>query len=274
MALFDDNSEARTERPTARRRRQARERGQVAHSIELLIAARLLASWFVLAWWFTTFATSASSLLRRTLEHAGSNLLSPSTALMQLRDLSGQFLATASWPLLAATFAILVAHFAQVGWLWRWENAAPQPLRLSPIAGLQRLLSAATVGRGLKLILKATLVVGVIALIVSPLAPWTPAGMSSESTDPMATFGSTAVQLAACVAIALLTFAGLDYAWQRWRFERSLQMTREEVREELKELEGDPQLKNRQQAAARQPSVTLSPPDSSINAASNTESSG
>ena len=103
MALFDENSEARTERPTERHRRQARERGLVTHSVELLTAARLLAIWVVLTWWFLKFATTASSTLRSALENAGSNTLQPSTALIQLRDLGWQCLASASWPLVTVT---------------------------------------------------------------------------------------------------------------------------------------------------------------------------
>lgn len=263
MALLDENSEARTERPTERRRRQARERGQVAHSVELLTAARLLAIWIVLAGWLVKFATSASSSLRTTLEHVGSNTLQPSTAFVPLRDLAWLFLTSVSWPLVTVTAALLVAHFAQVGWLWRWENAAPQTSRLSSIAGLQRLLPLPMFGHALKLTLKLALVTGVIGFVMFPLAPLTPGSTSPDITDQFTTFGTTAVQLVTHVALALLMYAALDYAWQRWRFERSLQMTREEIREELNETEGDPRLKSHRQTQARRSSASPIPRDSS-----------
>lgn len=263
MALLDDNSEARTERPTERHRRQARERGLVAHSVELLIAARLFAIWILLALWFVKFATSASSTIQATLEHAGSTTLQPSTSLIQLRDLTWQFLASASWPLVTVTAVLLVTHFVQVGWLWRWENAAPQLSRLSPITGLQRLASLATMGRTLKLTLKLIVVAGAIGFVVSPQLLFSPASLSSDFTAQLTTFGSSAVQLVAHVALALLLYGMLDYAWQRWHFERSLQMTREEIREELKEIEGDPRLKSRRQAQARQLSVSPTPSEPS-----------
>lgn len=262
MALLDENSEARTERPTERHRRQARERGLVAHSVELLTAARLLAIWIVLAWWFVKFATSASSTLRFALENAGSGTLQPSTALIQLRDLAWSFLASASWPLVTVTVVLLVTHFSQIGWFWRFENAAPQLSRLSPITGLQRLASLATIGRALKLTLKLIVVAGAIGLVVSPLLAFSSASPSSDLAAQLTTFGSSAVQLVAHVAMALLAYAALDYAWQRWHFERSLQMTREELREELKEIEGDPRLKSHRQAHARQLTITPAPPES------------
>ncbi len=262
MALLDENSEARTERPTERHRRKARERGLVAHSVELLTAARLLAFWIVLGWWFVKFATTASSSLRAALEHAGSTVLQPSTAIARLRDLSWSFLASASWPLVTVSAVLLVTHFSQVGWLWRWENAAPQLSRLSPIAGLQRLASFATLGRALKLILKMAVVGGAIGYVVLSQLLFSSSSISSDVTDQLTTFGSSATQLVARVTMVLLAFGALDYVWQRWRFERSLQMTREEVREELKEIEGDPYLKSRRQAQARQPSANPAPAES------------
>lgn len=252
MALLNEDSEARTERPTERHRRKARERGLVAHSVELLTAARLLAVWIVLGWWFVKFAITARSSLRAALESAGSNTQHPSAAMVQLRDLAWQFLASASWPLVTVTAVLLVAHFAQIGWLWRWENAAPQLSRLSPISGLQRLASLASTGRALKLTLKLAVVGGANCFVVLPQLLFSSASKSSDFTGQLTTFGASAVQLVTHVAMAMLTFGALDYAWQRWRFERSLRMTREEVREELKEIEGDPHLKSRQQAQARQ----------------------
>lgn len=241
MALLDENSDARTERPTDRRRRQAREQGQVAHSAELLIAARLVATWIVLAWWFVSFAATCGASLRATLETAGSSPLQPSTALTLVRDLAWQLLASASWPLITVTAAILASHFAQIGWLWRWENVAPQPSRFLSMTGLQRLLSLRTIGRSLKLTLKLSLASAAIALVISSQVGLMPTGLSSSLNEQLAHFGVASVSLVARVAMAVLAFAALDYVWQRWRFERSLQMTREEVREELKESEGPPQ---------------------------------
>lgn len=263
MALFDENSEARTERPTERHRRQARERGQVAHSVELLTAARLLAIWIVLTGWLVKFATSASSSLRTALEHAGSNTLQPSSSLFQLRDLAWSILTPTSWPLVTVTVALLAAHFAQAGWLWRWENAAPHASRLSPIVGFHRLLSLTTIGRVLKLTLKLALVSGAIGFVLSSIPLSTLGSTSSDITDQLTTFGTTAVQLVTRVALVLLIYAALDYAWQRWHFERSLQMTPEEVREELKETEGDPRLKTHRQTQARQPAASPISRDSS-----------
>lgn len=266
MALHDDNSEARTERPTNRRRQQARERGQVAHSYELLIAARLVAIWIVLVWWFAKFATAASTSLRAALEHAGSNRLDPSAALMQVRDSAWQFLTSATWPLITVTSVLVLSHFAQIGWLWRWENAAPQSSRLSPITGLERMLSLATLGRIFKLTLKLSIATLTIGIVFSSSLRDIPINASSDIFDQLATIGSSSGRLISHITLAMLTFAALDYAWQRWQLERSLQMTPDELREELKESEGNPELKSRRKAAVHSIPVTKSTTDSNVSA--------
>lgn len=250
MALFDDSTDDRTERPTERHRRQARERGMVARSVELLIASRLLAIWIVLAWWFTSFASLASDWLRNTFAHAGQT--TPSTAMLsQLREQAWKCLATASWALLIATSAILLAHFVQIGWLWRWDHVALQATRLSPLTGLQRLISATTIGRTLGLLLKLTVVIGASGMILLESLASVSLQSSIDLSGVLVEFETSAVQLVSTMALVMLIYAALDYGWQRWRFERSLLMTREEVREELKELEGTSQRKGQLRAAAR-----------------------
>ena len=251
MALFDDTNDSRTEVPTERRRRQAREGGKVARSTELLTAARTLSIWIVLGWWFASFADIASAWLRAAFQHAGESPHS-SAVLGQFREQSWRFVATTSWPLLIATSAIPLAHFLQVGWLWRWNNLAPQATRLSPLSGLQRLFSSATAGRALGVLLKLTIVTGMSTMALAQSFPNTAASSTTDFSGQFTGLASSAVQLVSQVAFALLAFGLLDYVWQRWRFERSLRMTREEVREELKEVEGDSRLKNQRHALAHQ----------------------
>lgn len=223
----------------------------VARSSELLAAARTLSIWIVLGWWFTSFADLASSWLRATFQQAGETLHS-TAAISQLREQSWRFVATASWPLLIATSAILLAHFLQVGLYWHWNHLAPQATRVSPLSGLQRLFSSATGGRALAILLKLTIVIGVSTMAFAQYLPNTTSSSATDFPGQFTGLASSALQLVSQVAFALLAFGVLDYGWQRWRFERSLLMTREEVREELKEVESDPRLKKQRHALAHQ----------------------
>ena len=237
MALFDDTNESRTERPTERRRRQARESGQVARSSELLSAARSLSIWIVLGWWIANFSNAASSWLRTTFQQIGET---PHTTdvLTQFREQSWRFVTLTGEPLLLATSTILVAHFLQVGWLWHWSHLAPQAVRLSPVSGLQRLLGTGSMSRLVTIVLKLAIM---LTVSFGFFNQWIPSAASSSGTDLSAHLTSLSdgvLQIVSRIALVLLAIGIVDYGWQRWRFERSLLMTRDEVREELKDVEG------------------------------------
>jgi flagellar biosynthetic protein FlhB len=239
MALLDDSDSPRTERPTARRRREARERGLVARSHELLNAARLLVIWLVVAVWIAQFANFAKAWLQHSLQPT-QPLSPPSESLGQLREHLWRLLATASWPLWAATAAIVITHFLQVGWIWRWDKVSPQASRLSPFSERNSLWPSAICGRALGLCVKLVLLISVSAMaLTSLIGP----SLAPRTLSPIAHLTAGAAPLSSHVAVALLAFGLLDYGWRRWRFERSLMMTRDELHEELKDAEGDPQFK-------------------------------
>ena len=255
MALSDDTNDSRTEAPTERRRRQAREQGTVARSTELLAAARILSIWIVLSWWLASFADLASSWLRAAFQHT-SELPNTAALINSFREQSWRFVATASWPLLIVTSAILLGHFLQVGWLWHWNNLAPQANRLSPLSGLQKLLSSATAGRALGIVAKLSIVIGVSTMVLSNFALLVTSNSTNDFQDQFTTITASALQLVSQVTFAVLAFGALHYGWQRWRFERSLRMTREEVRDELKEIESRSLTKNQRHPVARQIPLT------------------
>ena len=251
MTPFDDDA-ARTERPTERRRRDARERGLIARSAELILSARMLATWTVVVWWTATFATSSAELLRASLSRSSHDLLQSVSAVDLVGRMAAWSLTQVGIPLLIASGAVLLAHFLQVGWLWQPQHMLPQLNRVSPLTGLSRLLSAATIGRGLIGFLKLGLVMTVGGKLIVSEWPHLMESAESELMSRLSTVGTVSVRLMSSVAITLLVWGVADYFLQRWRFERSLQMTPEELRRETKEIEGDPLIHQQRRAANRQ----------------------
>ncbi len=251
MAFFDDSLAARTERPTARRRRQVREQGRVARSADLVTSTRIASVWVMLVWWLATFANTSGQMVRETFDRAG-RVASDSTTVATLpQEWIGRFTTDVGPPLLIATGGVLVAHFLQVGWLWHPRRCWPQWSRISAIEGIRRLSSAAF-GRAFAILAKLSLVATVAALALTndgpPWAVTTETGLAQH----LSSFATLAVHVTSRVVLALLAWGVVDYFWQRRRFERSLQMTNEEVRQEIKEVEADPHVRQRRDAAARQ----------------------
>ncbi len=256
MAFLDDDQEARTERPTERHRREARERGMVARSAEFVIAARTLAAWAVVSLWGLSFTTAATQLLMDSFRQVTEERLTAETAVPQASQTLLWTLAQVSTPLLIATGGVLVAHFVQVGWLWQPERAAPELARLSPISGLARVISPSTFGRGLICLLKLVLLAAICGRTVCH--EWEHLSANGNVPLPEQVFatGASVTKLVSMAAIAVLVWGVADYFLQRWRYERALQMTKEELRQESKDVEGNPQIRHQRQAAARRLAAT------------------
>lgn len=252
MTFSDDDQEARTERPTERRRREARERGLVARSAELVIASRTLTTWAVIGLWGMSFTISAAQLLQESFSRTAPERLKVAAMLPRANQVVFWSFAQASTPLVMATVAVLVAHFAQVGWLWQPNHAAPQSARLSPISSLARILSQATLGRGFTSLLKLLLLLAVCGRIIFDEWPHLAAITAGNLSERVALINSIAIRLVSSVAITALVWGIADYFIQRWQFERSLQMTKEELRQEAKEIEGDPHIRHQRRVVARQ----------------------
>ncbi len=252
MAFSDDDQEARTERPTERHRREARERGMVPRSTELVIASRTLVTWVVVSLWATSFTTSAAQLLLDSFRHLSNEHLNIETALPQANQIILWALAQVSTPLLIATGAVLVAHFVQVGWLWQPERAALDVTRLSPTSGLARLMSSATLGRIFLSLIKLSLFSIICTRLICSEWPLISESRDLALRDQVFVISRSATRLISSVAITVLAWGVADYFLQRWRFERSLQMTKEELRQESKDVEGNPHIRHQRQAAARQ----------------------
>jgi flagellar biosynthesis protein FlhB len=228
-------SGARTERPTPKRLAEARRRGEVAVSRELTGAAGLVAGLALVAastpWWFSGLAGEVRSGLAAALR-----VDQPPGAALQAAGLA--VLRFSAPPLLAALAVALLIGLLQTGGLLSAAPLAPRLERLDPVRGLGRVFSGArlaTLGLGL---LKAALV---LALAVSS---WHAAAATlsqlPRSAAPERAVAALLGPLAVRLAALLLGFGLLDLLLVRWRHLRRLRMSREEVRREHREQEGDP----------------------------------
>jgi flagellar biosynthesis protein FlhB len=224
-----------TEAPTPRRLAEARRRGEVACSRELCGAVALAAGLLALAAGGASFVASLAGLVRGGLLSALAPDRSPSGALLAA---AADVARLAALPLLAAAAAGAAAGLLQTGGLVAPAAATPRLERLDPARGLAGLLSRerlAAIGLGL---LKATLV---LALALG----WVEGAASSIASLPRALAPGAGLlallaPLGLRLCLVLLAFGAADLLLTRWRHRRRLRMTRQEVRREQREDEGDP----------------------------------
>lgn len=235
----------RTEAPTSKRLQEARNRGQVARSPELNSAAALLAG----VWLLTGPGAGLVEAVRGLLVAALTRLPEDGLTGAEVRELivvDALRLLPSLGLILVALLAIGIAvTVAQTRFLWMTERPFFDLNRVNPLNGLKRLFS----GQGLMELGKALLkllVVGGVAYLY-----WN--GHTAEVlmlgqlalADASRHAVSLATGLAWQVGGSYLVLAAADYAYQRWNLMRSLRMTRDEIKEELKTQEGDPMIKSR-----------------------------
>ena len=241
----NENGQERTEKPTAKRLEQAREDGQVPRSTELNTAAVLLVSAGGLHFLGGSIGASFLGIMRSGMSLGPAQATDPALALSTAAaELQRALLACA--PILGLTLvAALVAPMALGGWNLSLEALAPDFTRLDPIEGFGRFFSA----RGVVELAKAFgkfLVVGLIAFVV--LRKQSPQ-LLALGTMPLQTAITQAVTLASdallAVSAGLGLIAAVDVPWQLHQYSQKLMMSREEIRQELKESEGAPEVRGR-----------------------------
>jgi flagellar biosynthesis protein FlhB len=247
-----EDSADKTFEPTPRRRQQAREQGIVARSQDLGAAILLLVGVLLLMFVSKPLVELLLEFARRQWGEVGTLAASPQSVVLNSRLLLVR-LARVTLPFLALmVLAGVMGSLLQTGLLFTPGRIAPDPRRISLAHGLRRILS---LSGGLRLgfgLLKLITIVGVAAAML--WHHWPDVLRSSTLAMPQLArlLVDTLLGAAWWIGLALLALALMDYVLQRWRYEQDLRMTYRELREELKEQQGDPQIDARRQVLEQQ----------------------
>ncbi len=250
--MADDVSQERTEQPTPKRREEARKEGRIARSRDLGAALVLVGALGIMAFWAPWAAVLSQHLLRSGLQDLAPGQLHPAS-LLQLWLRVGRSLALVLGPFLGSLlFVSLAANFIQGGWLFSPQRLAPDFSRLNPLVGLKKLCSGTTLVELGKALVKV-MIIGLVAYVsLRPLVAHLPALVLAETAHLGGFLNQQAIGVAWPILLGLLGAGGLDYLLQRFRFERGLRMTKQEVKEELRQTEGDPRVRARLRSLMRQ----------------------
>lgn len=232
-------SEDRTEAATPKRLEKAREEGRAPVSRELAAAAGLGGA--VLALMLAAPAASHALAVRLQRLLAGPVL----PAGEALRGAAWAGLAAAAPLLGAVVVAAAAAVLLQTGGLVNAKALKPDPARVNPLAGLKRLVGPEHLFEVLKALVKLGVLGCVTWWALSGMLPhlgaslvWTPGALLDRGMRDV-------LHLMLLVLGGQVAIAALDVAWTRWRFARGLRMSREDIKQEHKESEGDPHVKGR-----------------------------
>jgi flagellar biosynthesis protein FlhB len=227
-----------TEEPTPKRLREARRKGEVARSRELTSGAAFLAGFAALWLGAGAMLAHVAGFVRRTLETCAAGTAStPGAALEE----GLRVLARASGPVLVAGMvAAVFAGFVQSGGLFTLEPLALKLERLSPAKGLGQIFSRRSLFEVGKSLLKAAAVAWIAYGVLSGRARDVALVARGGPTTALHVGAAIGLQLLWRTALVFAVVAAADYVWQRRAWLKEHRMTRYEVKQELKQSEGDP----------------------------------
>jgi flagellar biosynthesis protein FlhB len=247
----------KTERATPRRREDARKRGQVAKSTDLNGAIVLLAGLLAIS----LLAPHTVAVGEGALRDGFANIAHPQT-LMTGAGLGELFTATTRSFLLGVApiagvclLAGVLANVAQSGIKPATHALKPDPRRLNPVAGARNVFGTRILFEGAKSIAKVAVVGAIVAMTLIPRLTELSATVGSSPAALGALLSKLVFAIAQRAALAYLLIGAIDYGYQRWRTEKSLRMSKEELKEEMKQhslpAEVKGALRRRQLQAAR-----------------------
>lgn len=246
----DDDS--KTEEPTEKKVRDAEDKGQLPHSREAPLLASFAAALAFAAFFAADSARDFGRFLSAFLEKP------EAWPLDNERDLETLFGAVVGEA--AKSFGLLFVLLAAAGVLASVLQHSPRAVatrirpqwsRLSPAAGLKRLFGSEGLVEFAKALAKLGLALGALSFALSGVVPELLAGFGSPPDGFGATVASILTRALFALTLMMATIGAADFAWSRFSWRRGLRMTKQEVKDELKQSEGDPVVKSRMRSVQR-----------------------
>lgn len=247
MAENEDSSQ-KTEEPTQRRLEEAAKKGQVPFSREVTSLLMLLSLLLIISTLTPSLSRYGTIKLASYLEYSEDVAFAELVGKILIRGTVDLLLLLAA-PLLLFCFVAVASSFVQQGRIiWNQEAITPKLSKISPLAGIKRIFSLNGVVELLKSLMKL-----VIACLVTYLAL---AGSVHDLIHlydhNVNTIVAFILKLASkslmAVCLFMIVLAGLDYFFQRFRLRQQLRMTKQEIKDELKQTEGNPEIKAKQRS--------------------------
>jgi flagellar biosynthetic protein FlhB len=250
--VAEESDLEKTEPASARRLEQAREEGQVPQSRELMaflvMAAGAGGLWALSGW----FVRRGEDVMRMGLVFDRQDAFDPNAVGLNLLAMGSEAMATLAPFFLVTIIAVLLTPFLLGGFVFSPKALTLKLDRLDPLKGVNRMISWQSIAEMVKGILKAILLGGIVFWVVLNERDNLFALLGQPLETALPSFGRMILYAFIGFVAGLAVIALIDVPFQLWRYYAGLRMTREELRQEMKELEGDPQLKARIRSQQRE----------------------
>lgn len=238
------DEEERTEEPTGKRLQDAKNDGNVPKSQDVSSWVSLLVSLPVVVFLFNYASENVLKLFHYYMGLIGTALTKEK--LFEIIAITGQYLALILLPILfPIMLAGIISNVAQFGFIFTTKPITFDLSKLNPIAGLKNIISVTKAVEGLKITLKSFLALGVGYYYFLGYIKELPTVALFPLMTQIWWFVDKAVQISLIMLGVFLVFAVIDLFWSRYKYFKGLRMTKQEVKDEMKNMEGNPEIKGK-----------------------------
>lgn len=242
--MAEEDKDSKTEEPTERRLSKARDDGDVANSTEVRNLFALFGGLVALIAMVPYVMSGITAAIRRFVAQADSiRVDTPESVIRQLSALVGEVAFYLALPMSLFVVLAILSSVWQVGLLFTPKKMTPKLSNISPIAGVKRLFSWNQVLETLKGLLKVIIVGLLLWLVIWPQMPHPSQILDMPLPVVLDILRDLLILLFLTVTLLMVVIAAADLAWQRYSHRKKLKMTKKEVKDETKDIEGNPQVK-------------------------------
>lgn len=247
----------KTEEPTAKKLEDARKKGQVMRSTEVVTAATLLAFFFMLKIFVGFIGNRFMTSFRQTIGFISDYTSEPFTLNTARTIIRGSF-----WDIIVAAFPIMIVEFVvtivaivfQVKWKVTAEPLKPKFDKFNPVTGMKRLFSKDKIMDLFKSIAKVVILAYVVYSYLKNQWPLIYKMYSYTLPQAIAVIGDTVINVGIRISALFAVIALFDLFYQKWKYHQDMMMSKQEVKDEYKNSEGDPKVKSQQKQRMQQAS--------------------
>ncbi len=247
----------KTEKATPKKREDERKKGNIFQSKDVISAASILALFYTMKILFPFFYQYMTLFFVRYVSYIHSyKTLTESNAMDVLRDSVIAVLLLAGPMMLIAVVVGIVATGVQTGFRFSKENLKIKFSKLSLLQGFKRMFSLRSITELVKALIKISIMAVILYLEFQKIIVYFTQLMYEDIMQATCFILNSIMNIVIQISLAFVVIAALDYLYQWWEYERNIKMTKQEIKEEYKQIEGDPiikgQIKDRQRRMAQQ----------------------
>jgi flagellar biosynthetic protein FlhB len=243
----------KTEQATPKKRQDERKKGNIFMSKDIITIVSLIVGFYAVSMFIGGFITGIQDFYAVNMERIATMKTLTSEGVMEISiEFLILFIRTALPPMLIEAFASVVAVLAQTRLLVSYESMKFKMERLSFLKGIKKLFSIRSLVELLKSLIKITIMIYLLYVNIRRIMGIVPRSLDWTIEQSLAFTGGEILGLVRVVGIAFAAVAAVDYLYQRWEYEKNIRMTKQEIKDEYKQTEGNPEIKGKRREKQRE----------------------